>query len=169
MHNGKCQKWTFCSLTIYEHIFCRFALIFQVQLRSTEQAKAHTRSQWQKAQALRLKFLSSNLFEWFEHDLSDGNIYSQLLTAWGMVISCLMEMLTSLCVRQEMLECFQGASPDGARQALPRGRQQQPGRSCGVSLHGSAPRHGLQGVTVMGSPGCQESPGWDHVDIPTLC
>jgi len=59
----------FIVLLVLKHIFFRFALILQVQLRSGEQAKAHVRSQYQKAQALRLKLLSSAVFEWFDHEL----------------------------------------------------------------------------------------------------
>lgn len=141
MHIAKTTKpCHFTVLPFHKHIFFRFALILQVQLRSTEQTKAHARSQRQKAQPLRLKFPSPALFEWFEHDLSDSSVYSQLLAARGMGISCLMETLkSSRCVRGEMLEgCFQGTNPDGGRWALP----------CGT------PRHGMQrvtGVTGMGS------------------
>lgn len=129
-------------------------------MRSTEQAKAHSRSHQQKTQALRLKFLSPALFEWFELDLSDGSLYSLLLAAWGVGISCLMEMLkSSLCVHWEMHEYFARSQPRQGRAGTAARPEQWgvPVQQCPTLW-----------VTGVGSPGCRESPRWDHVDMPSL-
>lgn len=161
-----CQKWPFYSLTISETHFLKICLDSSGPVEVYRTNQSPSQKSVAEGPSSKVKISVSSSFRmvwawpfWWED--------SQLLAVWATGISCLMEMLkSSLCVRWEMLERFPRSQPRWVTvgTVLQQAAAAQP-EPWGVPVW-QCP---MPWVTTVGSPGCQESPRWEQVDMPTLC